>query len=80
MAMLPVERFVRALAVGLALTGAALTGPAPLSAAHVGMPASEEPPPPPEPVPNIDNPKNPGPTEAAPPRHRRHIDSDPNIK
>jgi hypothetical protein len=80
MAMLPAKRFVRALAVGLVLTGAALAGPAPLGAAHVEMPAFEEPPPPPNPVPIIDNPANPGPTQAAPRPRRRHIDSDPNIK
>jgi hypothetical protein len=78
MAMLPAKRFVRALAVGLVLTGAALAGPAPLGGAHVGMPAFEAPPPPPDPVPVIDKPANPGPNNESPqPRHRRHIDGDP---
>jgi hypothetical protein len=79
MAMLPAKRFVRALVVGLALAGAALAGPAPLGAAHVGMPAFEAPPPPPDPAPVIDKPANPGPTQGAPPRHRRHIDGDPSL-
>jgi hypothetical protein len=77
MAMLPAKRVVRALVVGLALIGAALAGPAPLGDAQVGMSAFEAPPPPPDPVPIIDKPASPGPPEAAPPRHRRHIDSDP---
>jgi hypothetical protein len=80
MAMLPAKPFVRALAVGLVLVGAALAGPAPLGAAHVGMSAFEAPPPPtPDPIPIIDKPANPGPNNESPPRHRRHIDGDPNI-
>ena len=88
MAMLPAKRFVRALAVGLALAGIALFGPAAVgesarhafASTHVGMPAFEEPPPPPDPAPVIDKPANPGPNNESPrPRHRRHIDGDPNI-
>jgi hypothetical protein len=70
------------MAVGLILAGAGLVGLTPVSAALtlVGTPAFEEPPPPPDPVPIIDKPANPGPdTESPRPRHRRHIDGDPNI-
>jgi hypothetical protein len=82
MASLPSKRSVRALAVGLALGGAAICGPAPLdgstgyASALAGMPAFEEPPPPPpDPVPIIDKdtPADPGPINASPqPHHRRH--------
>jgi hypothetical protein len=78
MAMLPAKRFVRALAVGLlVLVGAALAGPAPLGAAHVGTLAFQAPPPPPpDPIPIIEKERsaNPGPgNNAAPqPRPRRH--------
>ncbi|WP_428340165.1 hypothetical protein [Mycobacterium sp.] len=78
MAMLPKKQFVRALAVGLALAGAAFVGPGPAAhfsaSAHRGVPAVvEEPPPPPDPVPVIDRPANPAPNDESPmPRHRRH--------
>ncbi|MDT5206470.1 MAG: hypothetical protein QOD34_3106 [Mycobacterium sp.] len=82
MAMLPSKCFVGALAVGLALTGAALVGPEPLGEsaryasafALVGAPAFEDPPPPP---PDTEAPQTPAPRQAGPPTHRRHIDGDP---
>jgi hypothetical protein len=86
MATMPSKRFVLALAVGLALAGVVLVGPAPLgeSAGHLstyalaGAPAFEDPAPPPPP--DTDAPENPRPTQGAPPPHRRHIDGDPIIE
>jgi hypothetical protein len=86
MAKLPAKRFVRALAVGLALVGAAVVGPAapgfsagcaPASAL-VGVPAFEgPPPPPPDPIPIIDKPANRAPDDgqSPQPRYRRHHDN-----
>jgi len=75
---------MRALAISLAVTGAALVGPGPVgeSAGHalasllVGASAFEDPGPPPPP-PDTDAPQNPAPGPATPPPHRRHIDGDP---
>jgi hypothetical protein len=90
MATLPLARCARALAIGLALAGAALVGPAPRgeSAGHVstsalaGVPAFEEPPPPPspDPAPDTDGPADQGQQPPAPLPHRRHIDGDPIIE
>jgi hypothetical protein len=84
MATLPSKCFVRAVAVGLALAGAALVGPDPVgeSAGHtsafalVSAPEFEDPGPP-APPPDTDAPENPAPRQATPPTHRRHIDGDP---
>jgi hypothetical protein len=89
MATSPSKRFVRALAIGLALAGAALVGPGPLvgSAGHasasalVGGSAHEAPPPPPDPVPIIDREKarqaKPGPDNQSPQPQPRSQHGDP---
>lgn len=89
MATLPWMRLLRAMITGLALVcaflvEASLVGPAPLEGSPASVCATqetaavEEPGPPP--TPNTDAPANPAPTQATPPPHRRHIDSDPNLR
>lgn len=87
MATLPVMRSACAVTVGLALAGAVLAGPASVvgtsqAATPFGIAANEPgpPPPPPDPVPGIQGPVNPAPTQTPPRLHRRHIDSDPNLR
>jgi hypothetical protein len=84
MAVLPAKRFVCALAVGLALSGAALISLTPVIAGHASAltlagAQAFEPAPPPDPVPVIDKPADPAPPAPAPTRHRRHIDGDPSL-
>jgi hypothetical protein len=72
----------RAMAVGLVLAAAALVGLAPGESAagpasSFGV-AADDPGQPP--APNTDASANPAPPQTVPPLHRRHIDSDPNLR
>jgi hypothetical protein len=89
MATLPLTRSTRALAVGLALAGAVLVGPAPVAAATgpatpFGIAADEPgtPLPPPDPAPAVKAPVDQGPANFTGPTipHRRHFDGDPAMR